>query len=104
MWALHINSVTVCAYKLCVFGLQDIQQVKTSEELENFMLKHGENIIDTLGIEVDRLEKELKVPEKTTQVLHLRLWFYEEPIVQKVLYSGENILLNISHTMKTMFS
>lgn len=41
--------------------LQDIQQVKTPEELENFMLKHGENIIDTLGAEVDRLEKELKV-------------------------------------------
>lgn len=42
-------------------SLQDIQQVKTPEELENFMLKHGENIIDTLGAEVDRLEKELKV-------------------------------------------
>uniref|UniRef100_A0A667WMN3 Proton-coupled zinc antiporter SLC30A9, mitochondrial n=1 Tax=Myripristis murdjan TaxID=586833 RepID=A0A667WMN3_9TELE len=41
--------------------LNDIQQVKTPEELENFMLKHGENIIDTLGAEVDRLEKELKV-------------------------------------------
>ena len=35
--------------------------MKTPEELENFMLKHGENIIDTLGAEVDRLEKELKV-------------------------------------------
>lgn len=41
--------------------LQEIQQVKTPEELENFMLKHGENIIDTLGAEVDRLEKGLKV-------------------------------------------
>ncbi|KAJ7326689.1 hypothetical protein JRQ81_016448, partial [Phrynocephalus forsythii] len=40
--------------------LQEIQQVKTLEELEMFMLKHGENIIDTLGAEVDRLEKELK--------------------------------------------
>lgn len=47
---------------MCLFlFLQDIQQVKTPEELENFMLKHGENIIDTLGAEVDRLEKELKV-------------------------------------------
>lgn len=27
------------------------------------MLKHGENIIDTLGAEVDRLEKELKVSQ-----------------------------------------
>uniref|UniRef100_A0A4W4HD44 Proton-coupled zinc antiporter SLC30A9, mitochondrial n=1 Tax=Electrophorus electricus TaxID=8005 RepID=A0A4W4HD44_ELEEL len=41
--------------------LTEIQQVKTPEELEAFMLKHGENIIDTLGAEVDRLEKELKV-------------------------------------------
>lgn len=46
-------------------SLQDIQQVKTPEELENFMLKHGENIIDTLGAEVDRLEKELKVLKYT---------------------------------------
>lgn len=44
-------------------GLQEIQLVKTPEELENFMLKHGENIIDTLGAEVDRLEKELKVSD-----------------------------------------
>ncbi|KAG5210408.1 hypothetical protein MJG53_006496 [Ovis ammon polii x Ovis aries] len=40
--------------------LQEIQEVKTPEELETFMPKHGENIIDTLGAEVDRLEKELK--------------------------------------------
>lgn len=46
-------------------SLQDIQRVKTPEELENFMLKHGENIIDTLGAEVDRLEKELKVLKYT---------------------------------------
>uniref|UniRef100_A0AAY5KBX0 Proton-coupled zinc antiporter SLC30A9, mitochondrial n=1 Tax=Esox lucius TaxID=8010 RepID=A0AAY5KBX0_ESOLU len=44
--------------------LNDIQLVKTTDELENFMLKHGENIIDTLGAEVDRLEKELKVERK----------------------------------------
>ncbi|XP_063777078.1 proton-coupled zinc antiporter SLC30A9, mitochondrial [Pseudophryne corroboree] len=40
--------------------LHEIRQVKTPEDLEAFMLKHGENIIDTLGAEVDRLEKELK--------------------------------------------
>uniref|UniRef100_A0A4W3IL81 Proton-coupled zinc antiporter SLC30A9, mitochondrial n=1 Tax=Callorhinchus milii TaxID=7868 RepID=A0A4W3IL81_CALMI len=40
--------------------LNEIQQVKTPEDLEIFMLKHGENIIDTLGVEVDRLEKMLK--------------------------------------------
>lgn len=45
----------------CLISWQEIQQVKNFEELEIFMLKHGENIIDTLGAEVDRLEKELKV-------------------------------------------
>ena len=31
------------------------------EEAESFMLRHGENIVDTLGGEVDRIEKNLKV-------------------------------------------
>ncbi|XP_011361122.1 zinc transporter 9 [Pteropus vampyrus] len=51
--------------------LQEIQEVKTSEELETFMLKHGENIIDTLGAEVDRLEKELK--KRNPEVRHVDL-------------------------------
>ncbi|TRY54763.1 hypothetical protein DNTS_031277 [Danionella cerebrum] len=51
--------------------LIEIQQVKTTEELENFMLKHGENIIDTLGAEVDRLEKELKL--RNPEVRHVDL-------------------------------
>ncbi|XP_041705999.2 zinc transporter 9 isoform X2 [Coregonus clupeaformis] len=51
--------------------LHDIQQVKTTDELENFMLKHGENIIDTLGAEVDRLEKELK--QRNPEVRHVDL-------------------------------
>ncbi|KAJ8398934.1 hypothetical protein AAFF_G00418420 [Aldrovandia affinis] len=51
--------------------LTDIQQVKTLEELENFMLKHGENIIDTLGAEVDRLERELK--KRNPEVRHVDL-------------------------------
>ncbi|TNM98970.1 hypothetical protein fugu_013534 [Takifugu bimaculatus] len=51
--------------------LTEIQQVKTPEELENFMLKHGENIIDTLGAEVDRLEKGLK--QRNPEVRHVDL-------------------------------
>ncbi|NXT54931.1 ZNT9 protein, partial [Pluvianellus socialis] len=51
--------------------LQEIQQVKTLEELEAFMLKHGENIIDTLGAEVDRLEKDLK--QRNPDVRHVDL-------------------------------
>lgn len=56
--------------------------MKTSEELENFMLKHGENIIDTLGAEVDRLEKELKVSEKTT----LKFLIYVYGSMKNLLY------------------
>ncbi|XP_048219805.1 zinc transporter 9 isoform X1 [Perognathus longimembris pacificus] len=51
--------------------LQEIQEVKTPEELETFMLKHGENIIDTLGAEVDRLEKELK--KRNPEIRHVDL-------------------------------
>ncbi|KAL3044566.1 hypothetical protein OYC64_012955 [Pagothenia borchgrevinki] len=51
--------------------LNEIQLVKTPEELESFMLKHGENIIDTLGVEVDRLEKELK--QRNPEVRHVDL-------------------------------
>lgn len=42
-------------------SLQEVQNMKTVEELEQFMLNHGEKIIDALGAEVDRIEKLLKV-------------------------------------------
>ena len=38
-----------------------MQNLKTIDEVEAFFLKHGENIVDMLGGEVDRIEKELKV-------------------------------------------
>jgi len=38
-----------------------MQSVKELGEVEAFILKHGENIVDLLGAEVDRIEKELKV-------------------------------------------
>ncbi|XP_033116826.1 zinc transporter 9-like [Anneissia japonica] len=40
--------------------LQDMKKFETLEQLEQFMLRHGENIIDNLGMEVDRIEKEIK--------------------------------------------
>lgn len=51
--------------------------MKTLEELEMFMLKHGENIIDTLGAEVDRLEKELKVREDKSKPLIFKATIWE---------------------------
>jgi len=38
-----------------------MQGVTSIEDAESFMLKHGENIVDILGGEVDRIEKNLKV-------------------------------------------
>ena len=41
------------------------------EEIEGFMLKHGEKIIDSLGAEVDRIEKEIKVIIVLLFLLHV---------------------------------
>ena len=38
-----------------------MQGLTSIEDAESFMLKHGENIVDILGGEVDRIEKNLKV-------------------------------------------
>lgn len=40
---------------------QQMKALKTAEEAESYLLKHGENIVDSLGAEVDRIEKSLKV-------------------------------------------
>lgn len=40
--------------------LKDVQQIQDEAELELFLLKHGENIVDCLGEQVDRIEKHLK--------------------------------------------
>ena len=38
-----------------------MHELKKVEDVEAFMLSHGERIIDMLGEEVDRIEKILKV-------------------------------------------
>lgn len=35
--------------------------MNTVDQVETFMLKHGEAIVDTMGAEVDRIERNLKV-------------------------------------------
>ena len=51
--------------------LEEIRNIKTEEQLENFMLKHGEQMVDCLGAEVDRIEKNLK--ENHPEVRHVDL-------------------------------
>lgn len=38
-----------------------MQKLKSIEEVEAFMLKHGESIVDMLGGQIDRIEMALKV-------------------------------------------
>ncbi|KAK7486958.1 hypothetical protein BaRGS_00021774 [Batillaria attramentaria] len=40
--------------------LEEMKELQTVDDVEMFMLKHGERIIDSLGEEVDRIEKVLK--------------------------------------------
>lgn len=40
--------------------LEDIKEIKSEREAEAFILAHGEGVIDMLGAEVDRIEKELR--------------------------------------------
>jgi len=38
-----------------------MSKVSNVHELEVFMLKHGENIVDRVGAEIDRIERNLRV-------------------------------------------
>lgn len=40
--------------------LEEVKNMKNIDELETFLLKHGENIVDMLGGEIDRIELKLK--------------------------------------------
>ena len=40
--------------------LEEVKGFKTEGDLESFLLKHGENIVDCLGEQVDRIELNLK--------------------------------------------
>jgi len=45
---------------VCIL-LQEVQKMKNIDELEAFILKHGENIVDMMGAEIDRIEMKLRV-------------------------------------------
>lgn len=50
---------------------QEVNELKNGEDVEKFLLDHGEKIIDTMGSEVDRIEKKLK--KKHPEVRHVDL-------------------------------
>lgn len=47
--------------KLFQFSVQEVKAFQTIDELEAFLLKHGENIVDLMGGEIDRIEMKLRV-------------------------------------------
>ena len=51
--------------------LNEVQDVKTHEDVERLVLRYGEQVIDTLGAQVDRLESELK--RKNPDLRHIDL-------------------------------
>jgi len=50
---------------MCIL-LQEVQKMKNIDELEAFILKHGENIVDMMGAEIDRIEMKLRVSTSIT--------------------------------------
>lgn len=40
--------------------LQEMKSIESIEGVESLMLKHGENIVDLIGAEIDRIEQEMK--------------------------------------------
>lgn len=41
--------------------LQEARNLQNIDQFEEFMLKHGENIVDMMGGEIDRIEMKLRV-------------------------------------------
>ena len=50
---------------------QEIQKIDTIELTEAFLLKHGENIVDRVGAEIDRIERNLRVRANRVHRHHL---------------------------------
>ncbi|CAH8587763.1 unnamed protein product [Schistosoma turkestanicum] len=40
--------------------LQEVKNVKTEQQLAHFMLKHGDNLVNTLGAEINKIEEKIK--------------------------------------------
>lgn len=41
--------------------LQEVKEFTTAAQLQEFILVHGENIVDTMGDEINRLENNISV-------------------------------------------
>ena len=63
-----------------------MNNLKTTEDARTFLLNHGENIVDTLGAEIDRIEQRLKVMNTSAKLSrHIRARF-KTPKFQEANY------------------
>ena len=77
--------------------LEEVQNMKTIENLETFFLKHGENIVDLLGAEIDRIEKELKVSSEI--LLFKIILFHLSSISRKNILKSDIVISNYCDSM-----
>jgi hypothetical protein len=52
-----------------------VKTFQTIDELEIFLLKHGENIVDLMGGEIDRIEMKLRVSYMREYIVLIFLTF-----------------------------
>lgn len=52
--------------------IQEVSQLKTVTDLEQFLLNHGEKVVDVLAVEVDRIERNVKVSSSCQTITSLR--------------------------------
>jgi len=53
--------------------LPEVLALTTEKDVEEFLLKHGENIVDCLGLEVDRIEKNLRTQHPEVRHIDLEI-------------------------------
>lgn len=53
--------------------LPEVLAITTEKDVEEFLLKHGENIVDCLGLEVDRIEKNLRTQHPEVRHIDLEI-------------------------------
>lgn len=56
--------------KFVDFQLQEVKDYHSLDQLQEFMLKHGENIVDMMGDEIDRIEMNLSVSKISKHCRH----------------------------------
>lgn len=55
--------------------LDEVKSFQNTEEFEEFILKHGESIVDMMGGEIDRIENKLRVGIILSTVLYKHAYY-----------------------------